>query len=173
MPWLEDSDPQISWPAKFWRYPLFRRHLSIGPALKEADCRRAYVIHHFPQGSSPTQPIEPGPDENLGGAFDPENSSPTTTIPPAYSDFADVFSAEAAAALPASGDHDHRIELEDGASPPWGPIYPLSSVELETLRTYLEDAQRRGWIRPSTSPAGAPILFVPKKGGKLRLCVDY
>jgi len=90
MPWLEDSDPQISWPTKFWRYPFFRRHLSIGAALKEADCRRAYVVHHFPQGPSPSQPIESGSDKNLGDAFDPENWLPTTTIPAAYSAFANV-----------------------------------------------------------------------------------
>lgn len=41
------------------------------------------------------------------------------------------------------------------------------------LREYIEDAQKKGWIRPSQSPAGAPIMFVPKKGGGLRLCVDY
>ena len=40
------------------------------------------------------------------------------------------------------------------------------------LRNYLDDALEKGWIRHSTSPAGAPILFVPKKDGGLRLCVD-
>lgn len=41
------------------------------------------------------------------------------------------------------------------------------------LREYLQEAEAKGWIRPSTSPAGAPILFIPKKGGQPRLCVDY
>jgi hypothetical protein len=41
------------------------------------------------------------------------------------------------------------------------------------LREYLQDSLRNGWIRESTSPAGAPILFTPKKDGELRLCVDY
>ena len=41
------------------------------------------------------------------------------------------------------------------------------------LRDYLTNALERGWIRPSESPAGAPILFVPKKGRKLRLYIDY
>jgi hypothetical protein len=52
-------------------------------------------------------------------------------------------------------------------------IYPLAEKELEVLREYIDDALRKGWIRPSRSPTGAPILFVPKKGGQLRLCVDY
>ena len=41
------------------------------------------------------------------------------------------------------------------------------------MRTYLDGALAKGWIRRSTSPAGAPVLFSPKKDGSLRLCVDY
>jgi len=81
---------------------------------------------------------------------------------------------EAADALPAHTDYDHRIDLKDGEKPPWGPIYPLSEVELATLREWLSDMLRTGKIRRSSSPAGAPILFVPKPHGRgLRLCVDY
>jgi len=67
---------------------------------------------------------------------------------------------------------EHAIELE-GGEPPYGPIYHLSEKELKVLREYLEDSLKKGWIRHSTSPAGAPILFVPKKDKELRLCVDY
>ena len=52
-------------------------------------------------------------------------------------------------------------------------MYNLSVTELETLRNYLADSLEKGWIRPSTSLAGAGILFVKKKDGGLRLCVDY
>ena len=48
------------------------------------------MIHHFSQGFSPTQPIEPGHDENLGDAFDPEKWLPSITIPAAYSGFANA-----------------------------------------------------------------------------------
>ena len=64
-------------------------------------------------------------------------------------------------------------EIETSSDPPFGPIYNLSSYELGALRTYLDTALEKGWIRHSTSLAGAPILFVPKKDGSLRLCVDY
>ena len=64
--------------------------------------------------------------------------------------------------------------MVEGKEPPWGLIYALWEKELEVLRTYLDDMLRSGEIRPSKSSAGAPILFVPKKkGGGLRLCVDY
>jgi hypothetical protein len=52
-------------------------------------------------------------------------------------------------------------------------IYNLSETELASLREYLNKGLDRGWIQHSISPAGAPILFVPKKNRKLCLCVDY
>jgi hypothetical protein len=61
----------------------------------------------------------------------------------------------------------------EGKEPPYGPLYNLSSRELKLLREYLEQALYNGWIQHSISPAGAPILFVPKKDGTLCLCVDY
>ena len=72
------------------------------------------------------------------------------------------------------GDLDHRIELIPGAKPPVGTTYRMSPKELEVLRTTLEDLLTAGFIRPSHSPYGCPILFVPKKGtDELRFCVDY
>jgi hypothetical protein len=49
----------------------------------------------------------------------------------------------------------------------------LSEPELVALRTYIDENLANGFIRHSKSPAGAPILFVKKKDGSLRLCVDY
>ncbi|KAJ8457717.1 hypothetical protein ONZ51_g11357 [Trametes cubensis] len=49
----------------------------------------------------------------------------------------------------------------------------LSKLELDTLREYIDENLRSGFIRPSNSPCGAPVLFVKKKDGSLRLCVDY
>ena len=64
--------------------------------------------------------------------------------------------------------------MVEGKEPPWGPIYALSEKELQVLREYLDTMLKSGKIRPSKSPAGAPILFVPKDHVRgLRLCVDY
>ena len=68
---------------------------------------------------------------------------------------------------------DHAIDLKEGATPPWGPIYPMSAYQLEELNKYLCKMLAEGKIVHSKSPAGAPILFVPKPDGRLRLCVDY
>ena len=69
--------------------------------------------------------------------------------------------------------NDHAIELVDGQQPSYGPIYSLGPVELETLKAYIETNLANGFMRPSKSPAGAPILFDRKSDGFLRLCVDY
>ena len=91
-----------------------------------------------------------------------------------YSDYIDVFSAENAVELPENtGMNEHAIELKKGKQPPFGPIYSLGSVELETLKTYIKTNLANDFIRPSKSPARAPILFNWKPDRSLRFCVDY
>jgi len=68
---------------------------------------------------------------------------------------------------------DHPINLKPGTEPPYMRIYNMSPTELKALDDYIKEALAKGWIHESQSPAGALILFVPKKSGKLRLCVDY
>ncbi|GBG70297.1 hypothetical protein CBR_g6425 [Chara braunii] len=67
----------------------------------------------------------------------------------------------------------HRIEIEPGSRTPKGAVYRMSLRELEELRKQLDELLEKGWIRPSSSPFGAPVLFVPKKDGELRMCIDY
>jgi hypothetical protein len=57
--------------------------------------------------------------------------------------------------------------------PPQLGLYNLSQSELKILREYLDTALKKGWIRASKSLSTALILFVPKKDGSHRLCVDY
>jgi len=68
---------------------------------------------------------------------------------------------------------DHHIPLEEGKTPPYEPLRPLNEDKMKALREYLEINEKQGWIWASSSPAGAPIHFVKKKDGELRLCVDY
>ena len=91
-----------------------------------------------------------------------------------YSDFSDVFFEEKASILSEANElNQHAIELQKGQQPPYGPIYSLGPVELKTLKTYIETNLANGFIRPLKSLAGAPILFVGKPDGSLRLYVDY
>lgn len=74
---------------------------------------------------------------------------------------------------PSRGIHDHSIELIDNAKPVSKPHYRLSTTELDELQRQLKDLLDKGFIKPSTSSWGAPVLFVKKKNGELRMCVDY
>ena len=65
------------------------------------------------------------------------------------------------------------IDLQEGSQPPFGPIYNLSQIELMELRKYIDKNLAKNFICHSKSPTGAPILFVKKKDGLLRMCVDY
>ncbi|MBW0486887.1 hypothetical protein O181_026602 [Austropuccinia psidii MF-1] len=74
--------------------------------------------------------------------------------------------------LPQHCAHNHHIELE-GLLPPVGFIYSLSSHESETLWAYISENVEKGFIKPSSSSTGAPVLFVKRKDGDLCLYVDY
>ncbi|GAB7332949.1 hypothetical protein MBLNU13_g04654t1 [Cladosporium sp. NU13] len=94
-------------------------------------------------------------------------------LPEEIRDFCDVITAGNVADRPLPEGVEHAIDLDPGERPPFRPLYNLSVKELAALREYLEQALKNGWIKRSISEAGAPILFVPKKDGSLRLCVDY
>lgn len=94
-------------------------------------------------------------------------------VPLPYRDYLDVFSEVEANKLPEHRSFDHRIPLIPGTTPPYGPIYSLSATEQKALANYIQENLDKGFITPSESPASSPILFVKKKDGSLRLCVDY
>ena len=94
-------------------------------------------------------------------------------LPLKYTDFADVFSEEEANHLLDENTRQHPIELIDGQEPLYSLIYNLSEKELKVLQEYLRSSLQHGWIQQSSSPAGALILFVPKKDSGLQLCMDY
>jgi len=84
-----------------------------------------------------------------------------------------VFTEKEATAPPPHRTQDHHIPLEEAKMPPYEPRPPLNEEKMKALKEYLDVNEKRGWIRSSTSLAGAPIHFVKKKDAGLRLCVDY
>ena len=75
-----------------------------------------------------------------------------SAIPPEYHNYADVFSKAKASELPPHRKYDLKIDLEEVTLPPLGTIYSLSLVELEALRTFIDENLCTGFIRPSSSP---------------------
>ena len=93
-------------------------------------------------------------------------------LPLAYHEYRDVFSKANAETLPPHREADHSIDLEPGSKLPFGQVYNMSESELKALKAYIDENLANGFIQRSTSPAASPILFVKKKDGSLRLCVD-
>ena len=91
-----------------------------------------------------------------------------------YINFADIFTLNLVSKLLEHTEiNDHTIELVDDRQLPYGSIYSLGLVELETLKAYIETNLANGFIKSSKFPAGTSILFNRKSDGSLQLCVDY
>ncbi|GJT20408.1 putative reverse transcriptase domain-containing protein [Tanacetum coccineum] len=75
--------------------------------------------------------------------------------------------------LPPTRQVEFQIDLVPGAAPMARAPYRLASSELQELSTQLQELSDKGFIRPSSSPWGAPVLFVKKKDGSFRMCIDY
>mgnify|MGYP006280086663 CR=1 FL=1 len=117
-------------------------------------------------------PTETFPDKAATLATTTSEPSPLNPAADLLKEFADVFPSDLPG-LPPQRDIDHHIDLEPGHPPPARPIYRLSYKELAELKKQINELLDQGFIRPSKSPFGAPILFVPKKDGTLRMCIDY
>jgi hypothetical protein len=86
-------------------------------------------------------------------------------------EFQDVF--QEIPGLPPKRDNIFSINLMFGGAPVSKDPYRMSMPEMKELQLHLEDILRKGYIHPSVSPWGGPVLFVKKKDGTLRLCIDF
>nr|KYP67681.1 Transposon Ty3-I Gag-Pol polyprotein [Cajanus cajan] len=91
---------------------------------------------------------------------------------PVVCDFSDVFSDDMSS-LPPRREVEFSIDLVPGTRPIFIAPYRMLPVELVELKKQIEDLLEKGFVRPSVSPWGAPVLLVKKKDGSMRLCVDY
>jgi len=99
---------------------------------------------------------------------------PLDKVPLEFRQYMNELGKEMADTLPKHQPYNCKIELKEGSTAPWWPIYPLSETELQALREWVKEMERIGKIWQSTSLAGSPILFIPKPNGKgLHVCVDY
>ena len=87
-------------------------------------------------------------------------------------EYPDVF-PENLPGLPPDRVVDFSINLLPGTSPISKAPYRMAPAEMKELKDQLQELLSLGFIRPSVSPWGAPVLFVKKKDGSMRLCIDY
>ena len=150
----EESEHDYLSPEGLMSYEQFARHAK--------RCRRAsddenhcFVVY--------TRDVDPG------NGYGPEHPAGARL----FTEFKELFPEELPDGLPRSGRPEHAIPLKPDAKPVSRAMYRLSPKEREECQAFVSKAMKKGWIRPSCSPWGAPILFAAKKDGGLRFCVDY
>jgi hypothetical protein len=87
-------------------------------------------------------------------------------------EFPNVFPEELPG-MPPNRDIEFVIELKPGTSPIYKNPYRMATPELVELKEHIKELLEKGFIHPSSSPWGAPVIFVPEKDGTQRLCGDY
>ena len=88
-------------------------------------------------------------------------------------EYRDVFRDELPKGPPPRREVVHSIEVQPGSEPTYRTPYRLRPAEQDELEEQVKSLLAQGFIRPSQSPYGAPVLFVPKKDGRWRMCIDY
>ena len=116
--------------------------------------------------------VRKGCEAYLAYVIDTKKAEPSLSDIPTVSDYPDVFPKELPG-LPPQREIEFSIDVVPGATPASITPYRMAPVELKELKLQLQEFLEKGFIHPSVSPWGDPVLFVKKKDGTLRLCVDY
>ena len=116
--------------------------------------------------------VQKGCEAYLAYVIDTKKAERSLSEIPTVSDYPDVFPEEFPG-LPPQREIEFAIDVVLGATTTSITSYGMAPVELKELKLQLQELLEKGFIHPSVSPWGAPMLFVKKKDGTLRLCVDY
>lgn len=127
------------------------------------------VPFDHPLDTSGVYSAEPSSVKVLGGDVVVDKSMLAKLL----SQYQDVFPEGLPPGMPPDRNVVHPISLAQDAKPSYRPMYRLSPEEKEECEKQVKDLLDKGLIQPSSSPWGAPVLFVPKPNGKLRMCCDF
>ena len=116
--------------------------------------------------------VRKGGEAYMAYVIDTVKARPSVSDIPTVRDFPDVFPEELLG-LPPHREIEFAIDVVPGATPASITPYRMVPLELKELKLQLQELLEKGFIRPSVSPWGAPMLFVKKKDGTLWLCIDY
>ncbi|GJZ06461.1 putative reverse transcriptase domain-containing protein, partial [Tanacetum coccineum] len=165
MDWLSRYDAAILCGEKKVRIPLEGKTLVIegnknNSRLKIISCIKTQKY------------IKKGCELFLAQVTEQESKEKRLEDVPVIRDFPEVFPEELPG-LPPPRQVEFRIDLIPGAAPVARAPYRLAPSEMKELSDQLQELSEKGFIRPSSSPWGAPVLFVKKKDGSFRMCIDY
>ncbi|GBG79312.1 hypothetical protein CBR_g29461 [Chara braunii] len=170
MYYLEVGKPQFDWDKK-----VLKHELPNGRTIRLAKYKASRLIDSYGClcASASYNYYKQNQEEGMYLVYVPAKGEPVKTPPEIetiVAEYPDLFEEP-------SGVVDreviHAIEIIPGGKTPKGRIYRMTPTELDELRRQLKELTKKGWIRPSASPFGSPVLFVPKKGGTLTMCIDY
>ena len=194
MPWLEQVNPIIHWREKRIEFNKNGMQHEITPtmavqlmslaeaklAARKKEIETAYLgfLHSHPRASLRMHLNHLSSEYELNVNSSPSSASSVTQLldrmrVDTLSKYKDVFPSSLPPGLPPSREVDHRIELIPNSIPPSRGMIRLSPPLLDELKKQLDELTESGFIRPSKSPFGAPVLFVKKKDGSQRMCIDY
>ncbi|CAI7801806.1 unnamed protein product [Closterium sp. NIES-53] len=176
--WLRRHNPVIDWTTGsccISKHEGLIKMFAWTPDYIQAPCVKAVTIaQHFNKGAQLfadclrelTVDTDGKDIEELCAAVPPDLAELIRQYP-------DIFPDDLPPGLPPERPEDHKIQLEPGAQPTVRTQWRLTQPELEELRSQIDALLEKGFIRASTSPFAAPILFTPKKDGGLRMCIEY
>ncbi|KAA0040689.1 pol protein [Cucumis melo var. makuwa] len=134
--------------------------------------RRVKVVAQVISAIRASKLLSQGTSGILASVVDTREVDVSLSSEPVVRDYPDVFPEELPG-LPPHREVEFAIELEPGTVPISRAPYRMAPAELKELKVQLQELLDKGFIRPSMSPWGAPVLFVKKKDGSMRLCIDY
>ncbi|KAG7673004.1 hypothetical protein KSW81_001928 [Nannochloris sp. 'desiccata'] len=183
-PWFDEKNPEIDFPNNIIKMQhngetiVFRADYHEQKVLRDAGIISSVEMYAelASGGYINICMMKPVPDDYENYEFDENGHKLDKTGYEKYADeilreFVDVTDPDIP--YPVDREVEHEIELEPDAKAVAQQMYRLTFEELAELKKTIIDYLNKGFIRPSKSPFGAPILFVRKKGGALRMCVDY
>jgi hypothetical protein len=166
MDWLSATDAEIICAKKLVRIPLQDGKFAF--ARGERDSERFMIISQMKARKC----VEKGCVAFLMFAVEKPKKELRLEDMDVVREFPDVFPDELPS-LPSSRELEFKIDLIPGAKPIAKTPYRLASAKMKEMMKLLEELLEKGFIRPSASPWGAPVLFVKKKDGTMRMCIDY
>ncbi|XP_035838246.1 uncharacterized protein LOC118485856 [Helianthus annuus] len=154
-------------------YPLCntcgKRHQSVCHRSTGACFRCGQTGHMIKE--CPKKDTKKNHQSNVGGRVFALSATDAANVP-GTREYPDVFPDELPG-LPPDRQLEFTIDLIPGTEPISKAPYRMAPMELKELKEQLQELLDLGFIRPSVSPWGAPVLFVKKKDGSMRLCIDY